>query len=576
MSGRTATARSSSPSIPPRWRARCGGWSRTRASRPSPCRTCGPSSTRPTSGPRSRRCRGPSRACRWSRARPCTRRSGSTSAPPSPSSTPTCRVRSAGSRSSRPPSRTSGLAVPLLLVHSGGGSITVGEARRQPLGLAASGPAAGVAAAVAFGRGKRRRQPRHLRHGRARRSTCRWSRAGEPARRTRGELMGVWTALSLIDVRVDRRRRRVARMGRRPGHAPGRPPLGRRGAGAGLLRPWRSRRHGHRRPRGARVHRPGPVPGRATSPSTPAPPARPAGAWASLSGWAPRRRPGASDRSPWPAWSRRRAPGSPPSASTPETHPILSFGGSGSLFTPDIARRPRRRPGSLVPRAGVGALGVRRRHHRRAARAGPLRARHHAGGPRARAEADGRARHRGGRRPGRRRGRPGRPQRPASRPTCGSAKQVYELQLPVSTTGIDDAALERLLDDFQDEYAKRYGKGSIVLGAPVELVEPAGDRDRRDGAGHPRAARPSPGAAAGGATQPAPPVGHPAGAPRAPRGAVRRRRARGHDLRPGPLARRPGRGRRVGHDDLGPPGLRARRRRARHAGHGGAMTEVPA
>ena len=38
---------------------------------------------------------------------------------------------------------------PLLLVHSGGGSITVGEARRRPLGLAMSGPAAGVAAAVA-------------------------------------------------------------------------------------------------------------------------------------------------------------------------------------------------------------------------------------------------------------------------------------------------------------------------------------------------------------------------------------------------------------------------------------------
>ena len=43
-----------------------------------------------------------------------------------------------------------GLQSPLLLVHSGGGSITVGEARRRPLGLAVSGPAAGVAAAVAW------------------------------------------------------------------------------------------------------------------------------------------------------------------------------------------------------------------------------------------------------------------------------------------------------------------------------------------------------------------------------------------------------------------------------------------
>ena len=31
-------------------------------------------------------------------------------------------------------------------------------------------------------------------------------------------------------------------------------------------------------------------------------------------------------------------------------------------------------------------------------------------------------------------------------------------------------ALARLLHDFRAEYAKRYGKGSIVLGAPVELV----------------------------------------------------------------------------------------------------------
>ena len=50
------------------------------------------------------------------------------------------------------------------------------------------------------------------------------------------------------------------------------------------------------------------------------------------------------------------------------------------------------------------------------------------------------------------------------------SKQVYELQLRVSTTRIDEAALERLLHDFEGEYAKRYGKGSIVLGTPVELV----------------------------------------------------------------------------------------------------------
>ena len=44
-----------------------------------------------------------------------------------------------------------GLRVPVLLVHSGGGSITAEEARRVPINLAESGPAAGVAAAVAVG-----------------------------------------------------------------------------------------------------------------------------------------------------------------------------------------------------------------------------------------------------------------------------------------------------------------------------------------------------------------------------------------------------------------------------------------
>ena len=39
-----------------------------------------------------------------------------------------------------------GLAVPLLLVHSAGGSVTVDEARSVPISLAESGPAAGVAA----------------------------------------------------------------------------------------------------------------------------------------------------------------------------------------------------------------------------------------------------------------------------------------------------------------------------------------------------------------------------------------------------------------------------------------------
>ncbi len=74
--------------------------------------------------------------------------------------------------------RALGLAVPLLLVHSGGGSITVAEARRQPLGLAASGPAAGVAASVVVGGASGASPTSSPATWAAPRSTCRWSSGG--------------------------------------------------------------------------------------------------------------------------------------------------------------------------------------------------------------------------------------------------------------------------------------------------------------------------------------------------------------------------------------------------------------
>ena len=92
-----------------------------------------------------------------------------------------------------------GLTVPLLLVHSAGGSISVNEARRVPVGLAESGPAAGVAASAQLANAE----------GIPDVITCDMGgtsfdvsviAGGEPIRRTRGELMGVWTALSLVDV----------------------------------------------------------------------------------------------------------------------------------------------------------------------------------------------------------------------------------------------------------------------------------------------------------------------------------------------------------------------------------------
>ncbi len=92
-----------------------------------------------------------------------------------------------------------GLEVPMLLVHSGGGSISMAEAKRRPLGLAASGPTAGVAACVATAKAA----------GLSDVVTCDLGGTsfdvsvvmhGEPARRTRGNVMGMWTALSMVDV----------------------------------------------------------------------------------------------------------------------------------------------------------------------------------------------------------------------------------------------------------------------------------------------------------------------------------------------------------------------------------------
>ena len=92
-----------------------------------------------------------------------------------------------------------GLRSPLLLVHSGGGTITVPEATVRPVLLAESGPAAGVMAAAAVA----------ARCGASRVISCDMGGTSfdvsditdeAPARVTRGELMGIWTALPRVDV----------------------------------------------------------------------------------------------------------------------------------------------------------------------------------------------------------------------------------------------------------------------------------------------------------------------------------------------------------------------------------------
>jgi len=42
-------------------------------------------------------------------------------------------------------------------------------------------------------------------------------------------------------------------------------------------------------------------------------------------------------------------------------------------------------------------------------------------------------------------------------------RQTFEIAVPWR-------GAERLADDFRDEYARRYGRGALVLGTPVELV----------------------------------------------------------------------------------------------------------
>ena len=49
-------------------------------------------------------------------------------------------------------------------------------------------------------------------------------------------------------------------------------------------------------------------------------------------------------------------------------------------------------------------------------------------------------------------------------------RQISELSIPFTSGWLEESSLEDLAEEFRCEYARRYGQGSIVLGAPIELV----------------------------------------------------------------------------------------------------------
>jgi N-methylhydantoinase A len=92
-----------------------------------------------------------------------------------------------------------GLPHPPLLIHSGGGSISVGEGRRAPASLAESGPAAGVVAALAVCEAAGVTEAVTGDVGGTSFDVSVIT-GGQPLRRSRGNLMGVWTALPMVDI----------------------------------------------------------------------------------------------------------------------------------------------------------------------------------------------------------------------------------------------------------------------------------------------------------------------------------------------------------------------------------------
>ncbi|MSP98219.1 MAG: hydantoinase/oxoprolinase family protein [Betaproteobacteria bacterium] len=359
-----------------------------------------------------------------------------------------------------------GLQVPLLLVHSGGGAISPGEAKSVPISLAESGPAAGVAAAAFVAASADIDCA----------VTCDMGgttldisvvAGGQPMRRMRGDLMGVWTALSSVDVDSV-------------------------GAGGGSLA-WTDALGALRvGPRSA-----GAVPGPAcyglggVEPTVTdallvlgyLDPARFLGGDMPLDTGAARDAcarlgtrlgRGASEI----AWGIRVVAIAEMASAIrarlaergldARAHAILSYGGCTGLFAAELAREIGARRvlvpelASVLSAFGAANADVRRERTRAVGvelPADPQRLQRISSELRAEVERDlandGIA--------------------PAGRAISFVAelhikRQKWELAIPFADARLDAAAQEKLMADFRVEYVKRYGQGALMTVAPVELV----------------------------------------------------------------------------------------------------------
>jgi N-methylhydantoinase A len=359
-----------------------------------------------------------------------------------------------------------GLQVPVLLVHSGGGSITVPEARRTPLGLAASGPAAGVAASASLARAAELDDVLTCDMGGTSFDVAVIT-GGTPTRRTRAEIMGIWTSLPLVDVEsitagggsigwADARG--MLRVGpTSAGAVPGPACYGRGGTEAtvtdallvlGYLDPVRFL--------GGEMILDPDAAHRACERV-----ARRVGLDTLETAWGIRHL--ALEGMAKAVRSLLNARGL-----DARRHTVISFGGCGSLFTPDIARAIGA-PTVLVPEVasvlsafGAATADIQRERVHSLGIAMPA----DAGALEALAEklrtevvedlaADGVAEE---------------DRSVRFEADLRFKRQIWELSIALPPGPITVPSLEHLLEVFRAEYARRYGAGSMTLGAPAELV----------------------------------------------------------------------------------------------------------